>query len=188
MIVIATTVPKVQRWLEDAFLHYAPPGSYCLAESEQAQFATTAVSWFPDLDQLEKLPALKLVHSMAAGVEHLDLARIATRYKVCRVVDELHQKGMFDYLQWGILYYQRFFDQAFAQKKQQRWRQYPQRAHADVKIGIMGLGQMGHIWPDNLLHWGIRLLAGHGLLNRLHRSHAMPVMKVFINFWDRLKY
>lgn len=143
MIVIATTVPKVQRWLEDAFLHYAPPGSYCLAESEQAQFATTAVSWFPDLDQLEKLPALKLVHSMAAGVEHLDLARIATRYKVCRVVDELHQKGMFDYLQWGILYYQRFFDQAFAQKKQQRWRQYPQRAHADVKIGIMGLGQMG---------------------------------------------
>lgn len=143
MIVIATTVPKVQKWLEDAFLQYAPPGSYCLADSEQAQFATTAVSWFPDLDHLEKLPELKLIHSMAAGVEHLNLQRIGSQYKVCRVVDQLHQQGMFDYLQWGVLYYQRFFDQAFAQKQQQRWRQYPQRAHAEVKIGIMGLGQMG---------------------------------------------
>ncbi|WP_436868959.1 2-hydroxyacid dehydrogenase [Acinetobacter courvalinii] len=143
MIVIATTVPKVQKWLEDAFLQYAPPGSYCLADSEQAQFATTAVSWFPDLDHLEKLPKLKLIHSMAAGVEHLNLQRIGSQYKVCRVVDQLHQQGMFDYLQWGVLYYQRFFDQAFAQKKKQRWRQYPQRAHAEVKIGIMGLGQMG---------------------------------------------
>ena len=36
MIVIATTVPKVQKWLEDAFRQYAPQDSYCLADSEQA--------------------------------------------------------------------------------------------------------------------------------------------------------
>lgn len=47
MIVIATTVPKVQKWLEDAFLQYAPPGSYCLTDSEQAQFATTQSHGFP---------------------------------------------------------------------------------------------------------------------------------------------
>ncbi|QER39631.1 glyoxylate/hydroxypyruvate reductase A [Acinetobacter suaedae] len=143
MIVIATTVPKVQKWLEDAFAKYAPEDSYCLAQSEAAQYATTAVSWFPDLDYLETLPQLKLIHSMAAGVEHLNLKRIGHRYQVCRVVDQLHQQGMFDYLQWGVLYYQRFFDQAFEQKKQQRWRQYPQRSTTEIKIGIMGLGQMG---------------------------------------------
>ncbi len=143
MIVIATTVPEAQIWLEDIFSQYAPKDSYCLVDSDQARFATTAVSWFPDLDVLEKLPKLKLIHSMAAGVEHLNLERIGTRYKVCRVVDELHQKGMFDYLQWGVLYYQRFFDQAFAQKQQQCWQQYLQRDHSAVKIGVMGLGQMG---------------------------------------------
>ncbi|WP_109441344.1 2-hydroxyacid dehydrogenase [Acinetobacter haemolyticus] len=143
MIVISTTVPKIQKWLEDAFAKYAPNESYCLAHSAEALHATTAVSWFPDLDYLETLPQLKLIHSMAAGVEHLNLERIGQRYQVCRVVDQLHQKGMFDYLQWGVLYYQRFFDQAFEQKKQLRWRQYPQRSGAEIKIGIMGLGQMG---------------------------------------------
>ena len=50
MIVIATTVPKVQKWLEDALAEYAPQEAYCLAHSEQAQQATTAISWFPDQD------------------------------------------------------------------------------------------------------------------------------------------
>lgn len=143
MIVIATTVPKVQKWLEDALAEYAPQEAYCLAHSEQAQQATTAISWFPDLDYLETLPNLKLIHSMAAGVEHLNLKRIGERYAVCRVVDESHQKGMYDYLQWCVLYYQRFFDVLIAQQQQQRWKQPPQKTSADVKIGIMGLGQMG---------------------------------------------
>ena len=143
MIVIATTVPKVQKWLEDALAEYAPQEAYCLAHSEQAQQATTAISWFPDLDYLETLPNLKLIHSMAAGVEHLNLKRIGDRYAVCRVVDESHQKGMYDYLQWCVLYYQRFFDVLIAQQLQQRWKQPPQKTSADVKIGIMGLGQMG---------------------------------------------
>ena len=143
MIVIATTVPKVQKWLEDALAEYAPQEAYCLAHSEQAQQATTAISWFPDLDYLETLPNLKLIHSMAAGVEHLNLKRIGERYAVCRVVDESHQKGMYDYLQWCVLYYQRFFDVLIAQQQQQRWKQPPQKTSADVKIGIMGVGQMG---------------------------------------------
>jgi hypothetical protein len=29
MIVIATTVPKVQKWLEDALAEYAPQEAYC---------------------------------------------------------------------------------------------------------------------------------------------------------------
>ncbi len=143
MIVIATTVPKVQKWLEDALAEYAPQEAYCLAHSEQALQATTAISWFPDVDYLETLPNLKLIHSMAAGVEHLNLKRIGDRYAVCRVVDESHQKGMYDYLQWCVLYYQRFFDVLIAQQQQQRWKQPPQKTSADVKIGIMGLGQMG---------------------------------------------
>ena len=114
MIVTATTVPKVQKWLEDALAEHAPSDAYCLAHSEQAQYATTAISWFPDLDYLETLPNLKLIHSMAAGVEHLNLKRIGKHYAVCRVVDESHQKGMFDYLLWCVLYYQRFFDRSTA--------------------------------------------------------------------------
>ena len=143
MIVIATTVPKVQKWLEDALAKYAPQEAYCLAHTEQAQYATTAISWFPDLDYLESLPNLRLIHSMAAGVEHLNLKRIGEKYAVCRVVDEHHRKGMFDYLQWAVLYYQRFFDVLIEQQQRQYWKQPPQKFNSDIKIGIMGLGQMG---------------------------------------------
>lgn len=157
MIVIATTVPKVQKWLEDAFAKYAPVDSYCLANSKQASDATTAVAWFPDLDYLDTLPQLKLIHSMAAGVEHLNLGRITQRYLVSRVVDEHHQKGMFDYLHWCVLYYQRYFDQVIVQQKQQLWRQYPQRASADIKVGIMGLGQMGGYIAEELVKFGYQV-------------------------------
>ena len=157
MIVIATTVPKVQKWLEDALAEYAPQEAYCLAHSEQAQQATTAISWFPDLDYLETLPNLKLIHSMAAGVEHLNLKRIGDRYAVCRVVDESHQKGMYDYLQWCVLYYQRFFDVLIEQQQQQRWKQPPQINSADIKIGIMGLGQMGGFIAEKFAKLGYQV-------------------------------
>lgn len=157
MIVIATTVPKVQKWLEDALAEHAPSDAYCLAHSEQAQYATTAISWFPDLDYLETLPNLKLIHSMAAGVEHLNLKRIGERYAVCRVVDESHKKGMFDYLQWCVLYYQRFFDVLMAQQQHQRWKQPPQKTSSDVKIGIMGLGQMGGFMAEKFARLGYQV-------------------------------
>lgn len=143
MIVIASTIPRVQKWLEQAFQQHAPADAFCLMGSEQAQYASTAAAWFPDLAALDALPELKLIHSMAAGVEHLQLERMELRYQVCRVIDAHHQKGMWDYLHWCVLYYQRYFDQALVQQKQQRWRQYPQRDNSDQKIAIMGLGHMG---------------------------------------------
>ena len=158
MIVIATRIPKVQKWLEDAFARYAPADSYCLMDSELAQHATTAIAWFPDLEQLQQLKNLKLIHSMAAGVEHLNLDQIKGHYKVCRVVDHHHQQGMFDYLQWGVLYYQRYFDLILAQQKQQIWQQHPQRDNASVTIGIMGLGHMGSFIATELASRGYQVL------------------------------
>ena len=119
MIVISSTVPNIEAILVKSFQKYAPEGSFCTLDSPEAEQATTAASWFPDLEKLRQLPELGLIHSIAAGVEHLNLNEIRADQSVCRVLDPHHQKGMFDYLLWGVLYFQRYFDCMIQQQKQQ---------------------------------------------------------------------
>ncbi|WP_425878410.1 2-hydroxyacid dehydrogenase [Acinetobacter sp. TWP2-2-3] len=143
MIVISSTVPNIEAILVKSFQKYAPEGSFCTLDSPEAELATTAASWFPDLEKLRQLPELSLIHSIAAGVEHLNLTEIRSDQSVCRVLDPHHQKGMFDYLLWGVLYFQRYFDRMIQQQKQQLWKQYRQSYSHHIQIGIMGLGHMG---------------------------------------------
>ena len=143
MIVISSTVPNIEAILVKSFQKYAPEGSFCTLDSPEAEQATTAASWFPDLEKLWQLPELGLIHSIAAGVEHLNLNEIRSDQSVCRVLDPHHQKGMFDYLLWGVLYFQRYFDRMIQQQKQQLWKQYRQSYSHHIQIGIMGLGHMG---------------------------------------------
>lgn len=143
MIVISSTVPNIEAILVKSFQKYAPEDSFCTVDSPEAEQATTAACWFPDLEKLQQLPKLGLIHSIAAGVEHLNLNEIRPDQAVCRVLDPHHQKGMFDYLLWGVLYFQRYFDRMIQQQKQQLWKQYRQSYSHHIQIGIMGLGHMG---------------------------------------------
>jgi glyoxylate/hydroxypyruvate reductase A len=143
MIVISSSIPEIETILVKVFQKYAPAESFCLVDSPEAEQATTAACWFPDLQKLQQLPKLRLIHSIAAGVEHLNLNEVAPDQFVCRVLDPHHQKGMFDYLLWGVLYFQRYFDRMLQQQKQQLWKQHYQSYSHHIQIGIMGLGHMG---------------------------------------------
>ncbi|WP_130804443.1 2-hydroxyacid dehydrogenase [Acinetobacter ihumii] len=157
MIVIASTKPYAQKMLLDAFQAFAPENSFCLPDDACATQATTAACWFPDMDQLESLPDLQLIHSMGAGVEHLDLKKIEYKYQLCRIVDAHHKQGMLNYLHWGILYYQRCFDLYAHNQQQQIWHQYSQLSEHDVKVGIMGLGEIGSFVAQKLANYGYQI-------------------------------
>ena len=144
MIVIATDIPAIENIVWDAFKKYAPPDSYCGMDDIRAQDATTAACWFPNVDKLLDLPNLELVHSMAAGVEHLNIQALDGKYKVCRIVDSSHKSAMLNYLLWGILYFQRHFDRYLKNNQQAIWQQLPQRPSSEFCVGIMGLGELGH--------------------------------------------
>src|SRR5690606_38441841 len=126
MIVISSTVPNIEAILVKSFQKYAPEGSFCTLDSPEAEQATTAASWFPDLEKLRQLPELGLIHSIAAGVEHLNLNEIRAHLSVCRELDPHHQIGMFNYQLRGMLYFQHYFNRMIQQQKQQLWKQYRQ--------------------------------------------------------------
>ena len=157
MIVIVCKIPEIEKILLQVFQKYAPEGSYCLPDSQEAQTASTAACWFPDYEQLRQLPHLKVIHSIAAGIEHLNLDQLDHDQLVCRVIDEHHQKGMFDYLLWAVLYYQRQFDRAISQQKQKIWKQYRQFSSADIQIGIMGMGHMGGYVAERFAQMGYQV-------------------------------
>lgn len=157
MIVIASTKPYAQKMLLDAFQKYAPVGSYCLTEDYCASQATTAACWFPDLENLNQLPHLQLIHSMGAGIEHLDLAKIKSSHQVCRIIDQDHKYGMLSYIQWGVLYYLRYFDQYLQQQAERVWKQLPQLKASELQIGVMGLGELGAFVAEKLASEGYQV-------------------------------
>lgn len=158
MILLLSEKPYALKMLQEAFEQFAPDDRYCLANDERAEQADTVVCWFPPNDYLMKLPHLKLIHSMGAGISHLSKEWLHSAYPVCRVVDEDHQQGMLEYVLWGVLYFQRDFDLARQHQLRGEWVQYPRRRKEDICIAVLGLGKLGGFVATQLAQMGYRVL------------------------------
>ncbi|MFK3706256.1 glyoxylate/hydroxypyruvate reductase A [Raoultella sp. BIGb0138] len=124
-------------------LHLFPDVMAVLPDHPAARRAEYASCWFPDPQLLTRSPGLKLIQAASAGVDHLPDAVFASPVPLCRVVDEDFRHGMFEYALWGVLWFQRHFDRALAHQRERVWKTYPQRAAADFRVGVMGLGEIG---------------------------------------------
>ncbi|WAH55362.1 glyoxylate/hydroxypyruvate reductase A [Pseudomonas silvicola] len=129
--------------LQKAFAEHAPALKVALADAPEAAEAEVAACWYPPAGSLGRLPRLRLVHSVAAGVDHLSTDPSAPLVPVCRVVDPDHRRGMTEYVRWAVLHYHRDFDRVNAQQRQNLWLRHPQRPASQFKVGVMGLGSLG---------------------------------------------
>lgn len=105
--------------------------------------AAYACCWYPDPALLQRTPGLKLIMAAGAGVDHLPESLFRSDIPLCRVADGNLRHGMFEYALWGVLWFQRYFDRARAHQQRCEWKIYPQRAAADFRVGVMGLGDIG---------------------------------------------
>jgi glyoxylate/hydroxypyruvate reductase A len=142
-LVLLSTDQTLLGQLQAAFARNAPQLPVVLADDPLAEQAQVAVCWFPPAGSLGALPNLKLIHSVAAGVDHLANDPSQPALPVCRVVDPAHRQGMAEYVRWAVIHYHRDFDLAMAQQQRQLWLRHPQRPAADFHIGVMGLGSLG---------------------------------------------
>lgn len=129
--------------LQKAFAQHAPALKVVLADHPDAAEAEVAACWYPPAGSLGRLPGLRLVHSVAAGVDHLSTDPSGPSVPVCRVVDPDHRRGMTEYVRWAVLHYHRDFDRVAAQQRQNQWLRHPQRPASQFKVGVMGLGSLG---------------------------------------------
>ena len=128
---LSAAMPEA-RWLDLAAARAAP-------QSVQA-----AVVANPPPGSLQGLPALGLIQSLWAGVDRL-LAdpTLPEGVPVARMVDPLMNAAMTETALWAVLSLHRGFF-AYAQRQRQGvWRVHAQRRADEVRVLVLGQGQMG---------------------------------------------
>lgn len=105
--------------------------------------AEIAVCWDVPPGVYASMPRLRLVHSVAAGVDNVIAGQDMRSIPVCRVVDPNQAAGMLQYVLWSVLYFHRGFDEALTGQRNRQWVKPAQRTAASYRVGVMGLGEIG---------------------------------------------
>jgi glyoxylate/hydroxypyruvate reductase len=106
--------------------------------------ADIAVVANPHPGRLAGCAQLKLIQSLWAGVDRLLAdATLPAGVPIARMVDPAMNRAMAETATWAVLsLHRRAFDYA-AQQRQTQWRALPQKRADEVRVLVLGLGQMG---------------------------------------------
>lgn len=140
--------------LAQPILRAAPEFDVVIHGEPSSGDADIAVCWNPPAGALAALPNLRLVHSIAAGVDNILSDPALPAVPLCRVVDPRHARGMSEFVTWGVLHFHRQLDRVLANQRLNRWLRDDQRDAAECAVGIMGLGEIGSRVATDLQRFG----------------------------------
>ncbi len=133
---------------------------------------TSAVVWNQPDGIFKEFPNLKWVSSLGAGVNHiLGDASLAQKIVVTKIVDPELAEAMANYVLTIILAYRNHLFTYFLQKRKKKWS--PQPTKVDLKIGILGLGNIGAYVADYLSSSGFSV-AGFS-----RQSKSIPTVETY---------
>jgi len=118
---------------------------------------TYAVVWKQPANILKKLPNLRAIFSVGAGVDHVLNDPGLPDVPIVRVVDANLTQHMIEYVTWRVLDHHRHGALYRAQQPKKIWHESLQRTSADISVGIMGIGAIGTAVADALLKLGFAL-------------------------------
>ena len=139
-VLLSVTGFNPQRWFE---LLSAKREVVLEPEGEADPSITYAVVWKQRPNLLSRLPNLKAVFSIGAGVDHLFDDPGLPDVAIVRVVADNLTQYMTEYVVWRVLDHHRQGSLYRTQQKQKLWRELPQRPAQDISVGIMGFGNLG---------------------------------------------
>ena len=102
-----------------------------------------ALAWWPPPGVLKTFPNLKLIVSVGAGVDHLMEDPELPDVPIARYVDPDLTGRMVEYIALHVLFHQRRMCEFREQQARRIWIYLPEPAAQEVRVGIMGLGEMG---------------------------------------------
>jgi len=116
-----------------------------------------AVVWKQQPRILERLPNLKAVFSIGAGVDHLFTDPGLPQVPIVRVVADNLTQYMTEYVTWRVLDHHRQGVSYRAQQQRRIWRESEQPPASAISVGIMGLGNLGRASAKALLPLGFKV-------------------------------
>src|SRR3569833_2785349 len=103
------STPGVNESLVGPLLEELPGVTLTSWPEPEARDAYIAVCWMPPAGALASMPKLKLILSIAAGVDNILCDPTVPDHPVCRIVDPDLTTGMTEFVLWGTLYFHRGF-------------------------------------------------------------------------------
>ncbi|MBL8582247.1 MAG: glyoxylate/hydroxypyruvate reductase A [Rhizobiaceae bacterium] len=153
-ILLAVNGFNPQRWHE---LFAAERQVVLEADGAADPSITYAVVWRHKPNLLARLPNLRAIFSIGAGVDHIMTDPGLPDVPIIRVVDPNLTQHMSEYVLWRVLDHHRQSMAYRAQQSKKVWRDLPQRPAGDIAVGIMGLGELGRTAAVGLRAAGFRI-------------------------------
>lgn len=145
---------------EAAFRAAAPEVEFVVSrgEVERPEAIDWAVVWKPPPGALARLPNLRCVLSLGAGVDHILLDPGYPRgVPLSRVVDPYLTAGMSEYLVLHVLAHHRDLPRSLGHQAAGRWAPFAAPRADETRVGILGLGELGLDAARKLKPFGYRL-------------------------------
>ena len=137
-VALAAAMPEA-RWLDLPAARSAP---------QQVQAAVVAN---PLPGSLQGLPGLRLIQSLWAGVDRLLAdATLPAGVPIARMVDPAMNAAMAETVLWAVLSLQRGFFAYARRQARGQWRAHAQRRADDLRVLVLGQGQMGRTAAERL--------------------------------------
>jgi glyoxylate/hydroxypyruvate reductase A len=116
-----------------------------------------ALAWWPPPGVLKTFPNLELIVSVGAGVDHLMQDPELPAVPIVRYVDPDLTGRMVGYVALHVLFHLRRMCEFLELQSKRTWLSLPEPAAQEVRVGIMGLGEMGKACANALAAFGFQL-------------------------------
>lgn len=115
------------------------------------------IAWTAPQDVATRYPNLKLLFSVGAGVDQLDLAALPPHVGVVRMLEPGLAEQMQEYVTLAVLGLHRDLPNYISQKSACLWQQGRNVPARERRVGVMGLGQLGTAVLAALMPFGFPL-------------------------------
>lgn len=116
-----------------------------------------AAVWKPEPGLLARLPNLRAIFNLGAGVDALIGDPTLPDVPLCRIVNADLTARMTEYVVLQCLMHLRQVKAYRRQQAERRWQPIDQPAATDVRVGIMGMGVLGQDAAEVLVRLGFRV-------------------------------
>jgi len=157
MAVLYTSEARRGEVFAEAFGRELPDLPFHRQQAPDPAAVEYIVAWTLPPGTAERYPNLKLVFSVGAGVDQLDLSAIPEHVGVVRMLEPGLAEQMREYVGMAVLGLHRDLPAYLDQQRQGVWQPGRNVPAADRRIGVMGLGQLGRAVLDMLGPFGFAL-------------------------------
>jgi glyoxylate/hydroxypyruvate reductase A len=124
---------------------------------DELQDVRYVLAWKPQQPTIDRLPSLRAIFSLGAGVDHIFALSRIPDVPIARIIDPDLTARMTEYVVWQVLDHLRHGPGYRRLQRERVWDEFPQPAARHLTVGLMGLGIMGADSAEVLVRLGFNV-------------------------------